>query len=109
MHDSHRVPIQKKKWFSNFLTPALGRNNGNRREPTWEGYYLYASYILSTAGLADIVTLDGGDIYRAGKDHGLKVILGEVYNYNQPGSYWSVAVVHAGTSFNIHQLEVSRL
>ncbi|PIK48862.1 melanotransferrin [Apostichopus japonicus] len=60
------------------------------------------------AGLADIVTLDGGDIYRAGKDHGLKVILGEVYNYNQPGSYWSVAVVHAGTSFNIHQLEGKR-
>ncbi|PIK58529.1 melanotransferrin [Apostichopus japonicus] len=60
------------------------------------------------AGLADIVTLDGGDIYRAGKDHGLKVILGEVYNYNQPGSYWSIAVVKAETSFSIRQLEGKR-
>ncbi|KAJ8032847.1 Melanotransferrin [Holothuria leucospilota] len=61
------------------------------------------------AGFADIVTLDGGDIYRAGKDHGLIPILGEVYgDTKQTISYWAVAVVKKGTSFSIEELQGKR-
>lgn len=54
------------------------------------------------------MTLDGGDIYRAGKDHGLIPILGEVYgDTKQTISYWAVAVVKKGTLFSIEELQVN--
>ena len=41
---------------------------------------------------ADIVMLEAGDIYRAGKEFGLIPIMAEVYNLGTP-DYYAVAVV----------------
>ena len=41
---------------------------------------------------ADIVMLEAGDIYRAGKEYGLIPIMAEVYNLGTP-DYYAVAVV----------------
>nr|AKZ20816.1 melanotransferrin 3 [Holothuria glaberrima] len=56
------------------------------------------------AGNADIVTLDGGDIYKAGKYHALVPLLGETYGEGD-ASYWAVAVVRANTTFTINDLQ----
>ena len=33
------------------------------------------------AGEADLITLDGGDVYHAGSAFNMQVIMGEQYNY----------------------------
>nr|AKZ20817.1 melanotransferrin 4 [Holothuria glaberrima] len=53
---------------------------------------------------ADLVTLDGGDIYTAGKYHDLVPVMGETYEVGD-ASYWAVAVVRADTSFTINDLK----
>ncbi|XP_078597834.1 uncharacterized protein LOC144873914 isoform X1 [Branchiostoma floridae x Branchiostoma japonicum] len=42
---------------------------------------------------ADVITLDGGDIYQAGMKYNMRPIMGEDYG-NGDASYWAVAVVH---------------
>lgn len=56
------------------------------------------------AGNADIVTLDGGDIYTAGKYFDLVPVMGETYEVGV-ASYWAVAVVRADASFTISELK----
>ncbi|KAI8511347.1 antigen p97 [Branchiostoma belcheri] len=41
---------------------------------------------------ADVITLDGGDIYQAGMKYNMRPIMGEDYG-NGDASYWAVAVV----------------
>lgn len=60
---------------------------------------------LSLDGNADLVTLDGGDIYQAGKKYGLVPVMGEDYGTGD-ASYWAVAVVKSDTSFTINDLKV---
>ncbi|PIK59712.1 melanotransferrin [Apostichopus japonicus] len=55
-------------------------------------------------GNADLVTLDGGDIYQAGKKYGLVPVMGEDYGTGD-ASYWAVAVVKSDTSFTINDLK----
>nr|AKZ20815.1 melanotransferrin 2 [Holothuria glaberrima] len=55
-------------------------------------------------GYADLVALDGGDIYSAGSEDGLIPILGEDYGAGD-ASYWAVAVVKRDSNFGINDLE----
>ncbi|CAH1266101.1 LTF [Branchiostoma lanceolatum] len=53
---------------------------------------------------ADVITLDGGDIYTAGSEHNLVPVMGEDYG-NGDASYWAVAVVRKDNSeININNL-----
>ncbi|XP_007896632.2 melanotransferrin [Callorhinchus milii] len=54
---------------------------------------------------ADAVTLNGEDIYHAGKKHNLMPVVGEYYNQEFGASYYAVAVVHkSDNSININNL-----
>ncbi|NXH69419.1 TRFM protein, partial [Hydrobates tethys] len=55
--------------------------------------------------LADAVILDGRLIYHAGKEHGLKPVVGEVYDQEIGTSYYAVAVVRKGSNITINSLK----
>ncbi|KFQ48162.1 Melanotransferrin, partial [Pelecanus crispus] len=55
--------------------------------------------------LADAVMLDGRSIYQAGKEHGLKPVVGEVYDQDIGTSYYAVAVVRKNSNITINSLK----
>ncbi|XP_061776368.1 transferrin-a [Nerophis ophidion] len=57
-------------------------------------------------GLADAITLDGGDIYIAGlNNYKLHPIIAENYGSSSESCYYAVAVAKKGTGFGIRDLE----
>ncbi|XP_026542960.1 melanotransferrin [Notechis scutatus] len=54
--------------------------------------------------LADAATVDGGILYQAGKEHGLKPVVAEAYGQDVGTSYYAVAVVKASSNLTINQL-----
>ncbi|XP_004835237.1 melanotransferrin isoform X3 [Heterocephalus glaber] len=60
---------------------------------------------LISAQKADAVTLNGEAIYEAGKEHGLKPVLGELYDAEVGTSYYAVAVVRKNSSVTVNTLK----
>ncbi|OWK62236.1 Melanotransferrin [Lonchura striata] len=58
--------------------------------------------------LADAVTLDGRLIFQAGREHGLKPVVGEVYDQEIGTSYYAVAVVKRSSNITIKSLKGAR-
>ncbi|XP_070609988.1 melanotransferrin isoform X2 [Erythrolamprus reginae] len=54
--------------------------------------------------LADTATVDGGILYQAGKEHGLKPVVAEAYGPDVGTSYYAVAVVKANSNLTINRL-----
>ncbi|XP_063162268.1 melanotransferrin [Candoia aspera] len=54
--------------------------------------------------LADAMTVDGGTIYQAGKENGLKPVVAEAYGQDVGTSYYAVAVVKADSNLTINRL-----
>lgn len=46
---------------------------------------MYSALVCAQDDLADAVTLDGRLIFQAGREHGLKPVVGEVYDQ---GIFW---------------------
>ncbi|NXY83683.1 TRFM protein, partial [Alcedo cyanopectus] len=61
--------------------------------------------LMIKENLADAVTLDGRLIYQAGKELGLKPVVGEVYDQEIGVSYYAVAVVRKGSNITINSLK----
>ncbi|XP_001381165.4 melanotransferrin [Monodelphis domestica] len=81
------------------IRPALGCVQETPSEPCIH---------LIEVNKADAVTLDGGAIYEAGKYHGLKPVVGEMYDQEAATSYYAVAVVRRGSSLTINHLRGAR-
>ncbi|XP_013368903.1 PREDICTED: melanotransferrin isoform X1 [Chinchilla lanigera] len=60
---------------------------------------------LISARKADAITLDGEAIYEAGREHGLKPVVGELYDGEVGTSYYAVAVVRKNSSITINTLK----
>ena len=56
---------------------------------------------------ADVVTLDGGDIYIAGEEYGMKPVVAEDYGDNDV-SYWAIAVTKATSSITFDNLKAKK-
>ncbi len=64
-------------------------------------------WIINSDNMADLVVLDGGDIYKAGKNYGMVPVAGEVYDTElNDASYYAVAVAKATDNFNLKNLKV---
>lgn len=72
---------------------------------TVTSWILLQFIVTLTAGDADVVTLDGGDLYAGGDK--IAPIVGESYDVggdNPDASYWAVAIARKGTQFGMDGL-----
>ena len=54
---------------------------------------------------ADLITLDAGVLYKAGRESGVSPIMAEDYGQGD-STYWGIAVVKRDTTFTINDLKV---
>ncbi|XP_071808080.1 melanotransferrin-like [Asterias amurensis] len=57
-----------------------------------------------TNNRADLITLDAGVLYKAGRDNGVSPIMAEDYGQGD-STYWGIAVVKRDTTFTINDLK----